>query len=214
LDCSDNKLTVIPPLPNGLSSINICINPLLSIPKIPDSVISLALGGEGVIITALEKLPPQLKYLWCSGTDIQFLPPLPDTIINLYCYSNRLTTLPERLPPGLIDFNCSENKLRTLPSHLPSSLITLNCEYNCLDALPDPLPPKLSTLNCSGNNIAMLPDLPKTLTHFYFMDRNNNPPLKANYPRLYTDLINSNICEKIAYVNEVNAQLRALTRPS
>ena len=80
---------------------------------------------------------------------------LPNSLIELYCNGNKLTSLPE-LPNSLILLNCSGNLLTSLPK-LPNLLITLYCPYNKLTSLPD-LPNSLITLYCDHNRLISLPD--------------------------------------------------------
>ena len=58
------------------------------------------------------------------------LPPLPNYLTYLYCFINRLTTLPEQLPKFLKDLRCDYNRLTKLPEHLPNYLQTLWCWNN------------------------------------------------------------------------------------
>ena len=89
---------------------------------------------------------------------------LPNSLIELYCNGNKLTSLPE-LPNSLILLNCSGNLLTSLPK-LPNLLITLYCPYNKLTSLPD-LPNSLITLYCDHNRLTSLPDLPNSLITLY-----------------------------------------------
>jgi Leucine-rich repeat (LRR) protein len=101
-----------------------------------------------------------LKILHCSGNEIEFLPKLPDTLIELVCPNNKLIGLPQ-LPNTLKFLDCSNNLLTELPI-LPNTLKHLYCHINKLTELPK-LPNTLNTLECSNNQITTLPELPNTL---------------------------------------------------
>ena len=61
---------------------------------------------------------------------------LPTDTVELYCFRNQLTSLPE-LPPSLHILYCSHNQLTSLPELLPS-MQRLNCSDNPLDKIyPD-----------------------------------------------------------------------------
>src|SRR3989344_919541 len=84
---------------------------------------------------------------------------LPSDTLELYCFGNQLTSLPE-LPPSLQKLYCSYNQLTSLPE-LPPSLQELHCYNNQLTSLPE-LPPSLHELNCYNNPLDKIyPDLKK-----------------------------------------------------
>jgi Leucine-rich repeat (LRR) protein len=98
-----------------------------------------------------------LKILHCSGNEIEFLPKLPDTLIELICPNNKLIGLPQ-LPDTLKFLDCSNNELTKLPQ-LPNTLKSLDCSYNLLTDLPK-LPNTLKSLSCHINKLTILPQLP------------------------------------------------------
>ena len=53
---------------------------------------------------------------------------LPNTLKKLYCFRNKLTSLPD-LPKSLKELYCDENKLTSLPD-LPNSLKEIYCCNN------------------------------------------------------------------------------------
>ena len=83
-----------------------------------------------------------------TDINIHSLPPLPENLIELYCYENQLTSLPP-LPKSLTKFHCYENQLTSLPP-LPENLIELYCYENQLTSLP-PLPKSLTKFHCYRN---------------------------------------------------------------
>ncbi len=134
LDCCNNQLTALPPLPAGLIILN-------------------CLGNQ---LTALPPLPAGLIILNCSGNQLIAMPKLPAGMVILDCGDNQLAALPQ-LPAGLVSLACFQNQLTVLPS-LPASLSTLNCRLNQLTALPR-LPTGLSALKCSNNQLTAFPNV-------------------------------------------------------
>jgi Leucine-rich repeat (LRR) protein len=132
IDCSNNKLTVLPTLPNSLRYLY-CFNNLLKVlPTLPNSLEYLYCYHNK--ITVLPTLPNSLIHLWCYYNKITVLPYLPNSLTHLYCYYNRLTLLPT-LPQNLEYFDCSSNLLKLLPT-LPNSLTHLYCNNIFLAFLP------------------------------------------------------------------------------
>jgi len=81
---------------------------------------------------------------------------LPQGLTELYCSSNKLTSL-DNLPQGLTELNCSMNKLTSL-DNLPQGLTKLDCSDNQLTSLYN-LPQGLTKLDCSDNNLINLDNL-------------------------------------------------------
>ena len=84
--CSTNKLTALPNLPAGLTTLWCSTNQL----------------------TALPNLPAGLTRLVCSNNQLTSLPDLPAGLTELICSENQLTALPV-LPAGLIRLVCDFN---------------------------------------------------------------------------------------------------------
>ena len=146
LNCEDNLISTLPPLPTGL--------------------INLICGENN--LQALPTLPSTLEYLHCFSNDIASLPTLPQSLLSMYCNSNELQTLPT-LPLAIRQLTCYNNQIVSLPA-LPQSLDTLYCDNNELTSLPT-LPAAMRWLHCNDNDIISLPQLPSTLTHLR-CDRN------------------------------------------
>ena len=110
---------------------------------------------------------------------------MPDTLIELNLFNNRITYLPTSLCsmfPFLEILDCGQNKLTELPilpkslvhlrchgnigitklPELPSTLLVLDCWLCNLVALP-PLPEGLLELDCAHNKLTVLPVIPKSL---------------------------------------------------
>ena len=161
LNCSANKLSILPPLQNTLLILNCGLNKLISLPPIPDSLSELFCRQNN--LTTLPALPNSLVNLYCEYNQLANLPTLPSTLITIHCYGNLLTYLPT-LPGSLKTLNCTQNQITSIPS-LPSSLIDLYCGNNLLTSLPS-LPILLKKMNCSQNLLINLPPLPDSLTDF------------------------------------------------
>ena len=86
IDCSNNRLLVLPQLPNSLQILYCSYNQLTILPQLPNS----------------------LQTLNCTNNQLTTLPQLPNSLQYLYCEYNQLTTLPQ-LPNSLIYFNCINN---------------------------------------------------------------------------------------------------------
>lgn len=177
LDCHDNLLETLPPLPPTITILNINYNFFASLPDLPPNLAQLYCSNN--MITSLPPLPSSLNILSCAYNLISSLPPLP-SLTYMSASNNILTLLPSlpfslnniavsynlldslpALPPGLHSLVCNNNLLTALPS-LPPALLQLKCASNQLQTLPA-LPSVLSFLGCSENQLATLPDLPSSL---------------------------------------------------
>ena len=90
-------------------------------------------GKNLMYIPSLSKFV-NLKIFSCSNNRLVKLPPLPETLVELYCDNNCLTSLPQ-LNKGLEILYCVFNKLLWLPC-LPETLVELYCDDNYLTSLP------------------------------------------------------------------------------
>jgi hypothetical protein len=139
LDCSNNLLTSLPPLPHSLVSLTASSNQLTSLPALPASLTNLA----------------------CNYNNLTTLPAIPSGVTSLYAISNNINTVPA-LPPVLNALGLQQNNLSTLPT-LPNSLSTLIIGFNNFSVMPT-LPPNLTQLTCGNNLLTSIPSLPSTLT--------------------------------------------------
>jgi Leucine-rich repeat (LRR) protein len=64
LNCPNNKLTILPELPNTLIKLYCWFNQLTTLPKLPDTLIRLNCFNN--LLTTLPKLPDTLKHINCS----------------------------------------------------------------------------------------------------------------------------------------------------
>jgi hypothetical protein len=153
---SNLSLTYLPPLPEGLTSLECCGNPLVELP---------------------DPLPPRLESFVCTQIPLKKLPPLPATLLHLNCCSSPIEEL--HLPDGLLTLYCNYTMIQSLPP-LPSTLTSLICGSAFLSSLPA-LPDNLQTLNIadSSNSLTTLPSLPSRLTSLCIHSEHINilPPL-------------------------------------
>lgn len=132
------------------------------------------IGPDTNILTSLPPLPASLVTLYCRYSSLISLPVLPDSLLFLFCGANKLTTLPP-LPNGLIQLNCGGNLLNGLPL-LPNSINSIDCSSNQITSLPT-LPSSLLHLFCGGNPLTSLPALPNSLILLYcFSNQLTNLP--------------------------------------
>lgn len=204
LNCSNNELSELPPLPPKLTSLTARQNKLETLPEnLPSQLTSLNVSqnqlmwlpselpekltelncGENQLLELPEKLPQDLRILSCSSNQLASLPQvLPQNLDNLSCALNNLSTLPGELPPNLRHLNCSHNRLIVMPMRLPETLQDLNCAHNQLGDLPRVLPPKLRGLDCTHNRLSTLPRLPETLEKLA-CDENDLSELQPDMPQ-------------------------------
>jgi hypothetical protein len=102
------------------------------------------------------------KTLNLSALGLTELPKIPSNCQTLWCFSNKLTALPEL---QVLELDCWNNELTTLPK-LPNCR-TLWCSHNQLTVLSDR---EYQILDCSNNQFTVLPELP----HCYRLYCSNN----------------------------------------
>jgi len=98
------------------------------------------------------------------GLRVTRLPPLPQTLKNLWC-SFTLITRFRSLPAGLEELCCDHCPLIELPV-LPKGLRKLVCNFTPITSLPE-LPPNLKALWCNSTQLKELPTLPEGLRELY-----------------------------------------------
>lgn len=158
------------------------------------------------ITLTFEDIAPftNLNILNCDRCNlIGSLPQLPNTLEELYCNENKLTSLvPENgtLPPKLKILQCMYNNLAYLP-RLPNSLVDCFCNHN-----------ELVSLFPKDEDIDFI-KLPKSLSWISF-DIEENENLSKLYPYFkYTYIYDrtyemTNFSNSIAYINDVSKQLK------
>ena len=183
LNCANNALTFIPPLPSSIRLLECNGNQLTSLPPLPEEL--QVLNCYYNQITALQPdLPDSLEMLYCHYNQITIIPPMTSKMHFLSIGYNPLVTLPA-LPPDLEVLGVANLNLTQLPS-LPASILTLGADLNSLTSLPV-LPPGLQILTCGNNQLTELPPLPHTLLQL--LTQNNQltwlPPLPDSLTHLY-----------------------------
>ncbi|MDR2970563.1 MAG: hypothetical protein LBU83_01345 [Bacteroidales bacterium] len=165
LNCSDNNLGGIPPLPPVLEILDCSNNQIAGLPNLTGTLLILDCSNNQ--IAGLPNLPGTLLILDCGNNQIAGLPDLSPVLEYLDCSNNPLGGLPD-FPGTLIHLNCSNNQLPALPG-FPGTLEYLNCSHNLLVGLPTLT--NLTYLNCSDNDLDGLPTFPGTLE---ILDIRNN----------------------------------------
>jgi uncharacterized repeat protein (TIGR01451 family) len=164
LDCSDNGILFLPPLPSRLTYLNCQINWIgmdsVGASPLPSGLRTFICGNN--YFPGFAALPDSLSYFACNNNSIDSLPTLPDSLLYLDCSSNYIKTLPS-LPRGMQFFSCDFNNTITYLPPLPDNLRELYCVYNKIAALPSVLPATLVVLGCDSNPLTVLPVLPSQL---------------------------------------------------
>ena len=148
LDCSLNKLTILPPLIACLKNLNCSYNKLMCLPPLPEKLEKLVCSDN--LLTVLPSLNKKLVTLWCAGNQLTQLPALNRDLVTLWCAANQLTKIPN-LNPDLLKLWCSDNQLTSLP-RLNLKLQSLVCDTNRLTSIPN-LTPNLTDVRCFNNPI-------------------------------------------------------------
>jgi len=105
--CYNNKLSVLPELPDTLINLVCQHNNLRYLPELPPDLDMLFCYNNK--LTELN-LPSKLRVLDCANNNISELQ-LPDGLEELLCDKNNLTELPE-LPDSLTTFSCGQNNFK------------------------------------------------------------------------------------------------------
>jgi len=86
LNCSDNRLTSLPALPQNLQVLYCRNNQLTSLPTLPQNLTSLYCRNNQ--LTSLPTLPENLQVLYCYNNQLTYLPTLPENLQVIYCNNN------------------------------------------------------------------------------------------------------------------------------
>ncbi len=186
LNCSNNLLTALPTLPTALTDLNCAGNMIPSISPLPTSLINLNCSGN-----PMSSLPllPALKGLAFATCSFHTMPPLSNTIQQLFCGHNPLYSLGSALPDSLTWLECQADSLSTLPP-LPVHLVTLDCSANLLAHLPA-IPASVVFITCEASPYLLdLPALPDTLG---YLNLQNDSMLSCLPPCGFTNGFDLNI---------------------
>src|SRR5205085_2339794 len=110
------------------------------------------------------EFPPNITELYCNSNRLTTLEGCPPSITTLYCNNNRLTTL-EGCPPSVTKLKCCDNQLTTLEG-CPPNVTTLDCCGNLLTTL-EGCPPNVIKLDCFYNQLTTLEGCPLNVTIIY-----------------------------------------------
>lgn len=82
-------------------------------------------------LVVIPYLPQELLTFDIVDCGLKELPPLPDSLINLWCWCNKLSFLPDTLPPNLSAIDCSGNPISEFSKEFPETLdeIHIRCTY-------------------------------------------------------------------------------------
>lgn len=211
LNCDQNDLTSLPPLPSSLEFLHCSSNQLTSLPQLNQTAL-IQLHCSGNQLSSLPTLPASLTMLFCSSNPLTYLPNLPSSLLILESQSCQLFSLPN-LPIGLIELWCASNQLTSLPT-LPA-LNILCCANNSISCLPiipssiDFFPGfDLSLAIIDGNPLSCIPNetpyfnslttgLPLCLPYDPITNPNNCETSVTIYGRVYDDQ-NANCLKDLA----------------
>ena len=91
------------------------------------------------------------EHLYVHDTNIEELPPLPGSLLTLYCTENKkLTSLPDFELTDITHIVCKDNNLSTLNLNEVDYLIVLDARNNDLKVFPQ-LPDEIKELYLAGN---------------------------------------------------------------
>ncbi|MFN0187167.1 MAG: T9SS type A sorting domain-containing protein [Bacteroidia bacterium] len=113
LNCNNNLLTGLPPLPSGLLDLYCQENQLLKLPTLPSTLKYLSCYIN--MIDTLPALPNALKTLICSDNQITFIPPFGNLLEVLNCQNNPITCLPNL--KNLKQLVFTNTLINCLPNH-------------------------------------------------------------------------------------------------
>lgn len=166
MDCSNNHLTALGSLPLNLNSLNANQNNLTALPSLPNSITLLNVSYNQ--IANLPTLPTNLMLLNCEHNAIPTLPTLPTTLAWLHCGFNQLIAFPP-LPNSLYQLTFYGNQIPSaaIPANLPTNLMQFDASLNPLTVFPDfSNCPNIEGINVGGTQIPSIPPLPSTLKDF------------------------------------------------
>ena len=167
--CSNNSIAGLPTLSNTLNYLYCDTNTISTISTLPTSLRVLFCGFNQ--LTSFPAFPTSLQSVYCCGNGITALPALPSTMYYLNCTGNYLASLPAIIPSSMTYLYLGNNSLTSLPATLPNAIKYFSCDYNNLTSLPATLPISLQFFICFNNSITNMPPLPASLTYF---DCSNN----------------------------------------
>jgi len=139
----------------SLKYLNCELNPLMSIPTLPNTITYLDCGNDFNLTSLPSPLPTSLTQFFCYNNPLlKNLPPLPNSLIYFRCDGDSLTSLPV-LPNTLQTFYCFNNYITCFPT-FPNSITDIDIDPNPYNCLPNYITPMtfadLSTPLCTTGN--------------------------------------------------------------
>lgn len=144
LYCNDNIITTLDNLPNNIKIINCSCNKIQEFTKLPKKLVELNCDVNFIKNLDILKDNLELTNLSCSRNLLTELNFLPKNLKYLICNLNNL-------PKYLNELECNDNLIENLDS-LPSELIKLSCCINNIKSL-DNLPKNIKKLTLLRNPI-------------------------------------------------------------
>jgi hypothetical protein len=173
LDLSELGLRVVPPLPEGVTVLDLSMNAITDVPATwPDTLRSLTLA-----VNQLSSLATRF----------------PDSLEHLDASFNLLRDLPENLPHRLLTLDASRNGLMTVPENLPVSLTQIDLRGNLIDIVPATL--FLLRAACEINLDDNPPELRTYVKHLLQWASNGDTP-RFKLPRAADETMSA--CEENA----------------
>lgn len=204
LDLSDNNIGEVNDINDNLEELYIQNNTVLELPLIPAKIKRLDISSNIISEFFLCAENYVLEYIDFSNNYMDTIPPLTDTMIELYCSGNIITKIEDAdIPLSMEVFVAAKNKIsqfepelhsiKNLETHNHINLRVLDLAENRLSIMPD-LPHYVEIVDFSNNfldddYIAIIPDSVKvlnlsenrlTLTPLYLQDRADAGTLKLN----------------------------------
>lgn len=122
LNCSQNRLTYIPPLSSLITNIECANNSLTALPPLPKELYTLICSRN--FLNTLPDIPPTLRILSAYNNQITFLPALPPQLQAFdVSFNPELSCLPvlEKFTGTHFDFNIYGTKIKCLPNLIEHS---------------------------------------------------------------------------------------------
>jgi uncharacterized repeat protein (TIGR01451 family) len=222
LNCNNNKISIIPILPDSIYYLGVGSNLITSLPAhLPDSLQTLELTYSK--ITTLGKLPDNLLNLYANNCGLEsvlefpkklkeiqlvndsltVLPELPDSLEFLLVINNKLTHLPSLLSKSKLKLLLASNNQITSIPNTPSSLKTLSIENNKIEGISN-IANGLDQLSISNNLLTSIDNLPPSITKLFA--GNNKIQIINNLPDSLKDcsLSSNQINQIIKLPNNIN----------
>jgi Leucine-rich repeat (LRR) protein len=124
---------------------------------------------EALKLTVLPPIPETVCELYCGYNQLTALPELHSNLRKLSCPHNLITVLPRLDHTQLTILQCYKNQLTELPT-LPVTVTELLCSDNKLTSLPPIQHTQITRLICNDNPLTQLPELPRTLESLYCVE--------------------------------------------